>query len=121
MERIGQAKSLFVPTKTEVWGTFRAAKKTNLAKKSAPCVTDPNYSYTQCMMDYVTSTVGCHLDWVHNANGDSDHEACTTWDQVGGGKRRCVGSFRVTKAHVLVTIGSLQVTLESGKVWLRSP
>ena len=98
MERIGQAKSLFIPTKTEVWGTFRAAQKTNLAKKYAPCVADPNYSYTQCMMDYVTSTVGCHLDWVHNANGDNNHEACNTWDQVGGGKRRCVGSFRVTKA-----------------------
>ena len=80
MERIGQAKSLYIPTKTEVWGTFRAAQKTNLAKQSAPCVVDTGYSYTQCMMDYVASTAGCHLDWVNK--GLSLHEPCSTWDQV---------------------------------------
>ena len=111
MERIGQAKSLFIPTKTEVWGTFRAAQKTNLAKKSAPCVADPNYSYTQCMMDYVTSTVGCHLDWVHNANGDNNHEACNTWDQVGEVKGGVWGHLGLLKqAHVLVSTSHHRVT-----------
>ena len=80
MERIGQASYIFIPTKTEVWGIFKAAQKTNLYKQSAPCVTDTGYSYTGCMMDYVASTAGCHLDWVNN--GEGDHEACTTSDQV---------------------------------------
>ena len=80
MDRIGQTQAILIPTRSEVWGTFRAVQKINLAKQSAPCVTDPDYSYTQCMLDYVASTAGCHLDWVNT--GHSDHEACTSWDQV---------------------------------------
>ena len=81
MDRIGQTQAILIPTRSEVWGTFRAVQKTNLAKQSAPCVTDPDYSYTQCMMDYVISTAGCRLDWVHSSRGH-DYEPCTTWDQV---------------------------------------
>ena len=53
MERIGQTKSIYIPTKTEVWGTFTATQKINLATQSAPCVMDPSYSYTQCIFKYV--------------------------------------------------------------------
>ena len=64
MERIGQSKSIYIPTKTEVWGTFTAAQIISIDKKSAPCVTDASYSYTRCVKKYVASTAGCHLDWV---------------------------------------------------------
>ena len=69
MEHIGQTKSLYIPTKTEVWGSFTAVRKINIAKKSAPCVKDPGYSYTRCMLTHLATTAGCHLDWVTPAAG----------------------------------------------------
>ena len=81
MEAIGQTKVIHIPTKTEVWGTFTASRNINLDKASAPCVGDPDYSYTQCVKNYVASTVGCHLDWVDPASVD-EHGPCATWDQV---------------------------------------
>ena len=81
MEYIGQAKPIFIPTNTEIWGNFRTVQRTNMDRESAPCVTEPNYSFTQCMMDYVASTAGCHLSWVTKG---SDGYACTSWAQVLG-------------------------------------
>ena len=81
MKHIGQTKAILIPTKTEVRGTFTAVQKTKLNKATAPCVAEPGYSYTQCMMDYVISTAGCRLDWVHSSRGHG-YEPCTTWDQV---------------------------------------
>ena len=79
MEHIGQTKSLYIPTKTEVWGSFTAVRKINIAKKPAPCVKDPGYSYTRCMLTHLATTAGCHLDWVTSAAGQPP---CLTWDQV---------------------------------------
>ena len=31
MDSIGQTQAILIPTRSEVWGTFRAVKKTNLA------------------------------------------------------------------------------------------
>ena len=83
MERIGQTKSLFLPIKTEVWGTFTAVDNINLPQKSAPCETNPNYSYTSCMKDYVATTAGCHLDWVDDIHHTTGSQGpCVTMDQV---------------------------------------
>ena len=79
MEYIGQAKSIFIPTNTEIWGNFKIVQKKNLDRESAPCVPLPNYSFTQCMKDYVASTAGCHLSWITKG---SDRSSCTTWTQV---------------------------------------
>ena len=85
MERIGQSKSIYIPTKTKVWGTFTAAQIINIDKKSAPCVTDASYSYTRCVKNYVASTAGCHLDWADQGQGIDvgvDFDRCETPDQV---------------------------------------
>ena len=83
MEHIGQTKSIVIPIKTEVWGTFTAAQIINIDKKSAPCVTDASYSYTRCVKNYVASTAGCHLDWVdQGVNVGVDYDQCVTSDQV---------------------------------------
>ena len=87
MERIGQTKSIYIPTKTEVWGTFTATQKINLATQSAPCVMDPSYSYTQCVFKFVAYDAGCHLDWVNpivenNYNTSTDQNFCSTKSQV---------------------------------------
>ena len=108
MESIGQSNSIYIYTKKEVWGSFTVVQKTNLDKQSAPCVMDPNYSYTRCMLNHLATTAGCYLDWVNPgavnvSNSDplytfwvlrdmsimiisgvqiDDHRACVTWDQV---------------------------------------
>ena len=65
MESIGQSNSIYIYTKKEVWGSFTVVQKTNLDKQSAPCVMDPNYSYTRCMLNHLATTAGCYLDWVN--------------------------------------------------------
>ena len=86
MENIGQTKSIYVPIKKEVRGTFKVVQKINLDKESDHCVEDTGYSYTKCMKDYVATTSGCHLDWVDSkSSGNSgirDHDPCVTRDQV---------------------------------------
>lgn len=98
MESIGQSNSIYIYTKKEVWGSFTVVQKTNLDKQSAPCVMDPNYSYTRCMLNHLATTAGCYLDWVNpgavNLSNPwrfecvisgvqiDDHRACVTWDQV---------------------------------------
>ena len=46
MENIGQTKSIYVPIKKEVRGTFKVVQKINLDKESDHCVEDIGYSYT---------------------------------------------------------------------------
>ena len=65
MRRTGQTDPIFIPTKREMWGTFKVVQKSKHPRQSAPCVEDPDYSFTQCMMEYVANTAGCHLDWVN--------------------------------------------------------
>ena len=64
MERIGQTKPVFVPTNTEVWGSFSLVKNSNLAKDSLPCEKEPDFSFTLCIKQFVANSAGCHLDWV---------------------------------------------------------
>ena len=114
MEHIGQTKSLYIPTKTEVWGSFTAVRKINIAKKSAPCVTDPSYSYTRCMLTHLATTVGCHLDWVSPAAGQPP---CLTWDQVlsynsalGTVRSALSSSFHTTQSNNLLISSKLSWT-----------
>ena len=65
MRRTGQTDPIFIPTKREMWGTFKVVHKSKHPRQSAPCVEDPDYSFTHCMMEYVANTAGCHLDWVN--------------------------------------------------------
>ena len=85
MERIGQTQKIYIPLKTEVWGSFTMVQKTHLGKASAPCVTDSGYSYTRCMKDYVAASAGCHLDWVDKDDNNhyGQYDPCVTQDQVG--------------------------------------
>ena len=82
MERIGQTKSIYIPTKTEVWGTFTAVQKINIAKETAPCAADPSYSYTRCMKNHIAQEAGCHLDWMDSDRAMNHHERCVTMDQL---------------------------------------
>ena len=83
MERIGQSKSIYIPIKTEVWGSFTSVHKTNLYKDSTPCIMDNEYSFTYCMKNYLAATAGCHLDWVETTGHTmGKHNPCVTWEEV---------------------------------------
>ena len=90
MEYIGQTKSILIPVKTEVWGSFTVVQKTNQNKPTALCEEDPQYSYTECMKDYVAAAAGCHLDDLvatrqtdaDRSNGDHNRPPCVTREQV---------------------------------------
>ena len=84
MEHLGQTKVVYVPTRTEVWGSFTAMQKINLDKRSAPCKTNPDYSYTQCMMNYVASTAGCHLNVIDDDKDSYNVGPCVSSEQVMG-------------------------------------
>ena len=79
MEYIGQTKSIFISTKTELWGNFKTVQRKNLDRAAAPCVTDPSYSLTQCIRGYVATTAECHLNLIDNGG---DRYPCTTWAEV---------------------------------------
>ena len=83
MERIGQSKSIYIPIKTEVWGSFTSVHKTNLYKESTPCIRDNEYSFTYCMKNYLAATAGCHLDWAETKSHTmGKHNPCVTWEEV---------------------------------------
>ena len=73
MEYIGQTNSILIPLKTVVWGSFTVVQMTNQNKPTALCEEDPQYSYTECMKDYVAAAAGCHLnDLVATRQTDDD-------------------------------------------------
>ena len=81
MDSIGQTKSIYIPGNTEVWGSFTAAQKINLNKNTAPCVDDHDYSFTNCMKEYVARKAGCHLDWV-DKHSNEKMGPCKSWEEV---------------------------------------
>ena len=83
MERIGQTNKMYIPLKTEVWGSFTSVHKTNLYKESTPCIRDNEYSFTYCMKNYLAATAGCHLDWAETKRHTMrKHNPCVTWEEV---------------------------------------
>ena len=93
MDRIGQ-KKIQIPINAELWGTFTSMHKISLDKKSDPCMSDPGYSYTMCIKDYVTSKAGCHLDWAdNNGYNNRDSETCISKNQVQSKITKKLSSF----------------------------
>ena len=72
-------RSQFSFQQRQIWGNFKTVHRKNLDREEAPCVTDPNYSLTQCIREYVATTAGCHLNLIDN---DGDGYPCTTWAKV---------------------------------------
>ena len=64
MENIGQAGHIDLQLNTEIWGSFTVSQITKLNKVSDPCEEDKEYSFTQCLQEFVASSSGCYLDWV---------------------------------------------------------
>ncbi|XP_023331127.1 uncharacterized protein LOC111703419 [Eurytemora carolleeae] len=70
MGRIGLSDELFLPKDIEWEGTFQMKQKTLINKKENPCSEDPEYSFRDCVMRWVSKNTGCHLDWFSNLQGE---------------------------------------------------
>ena len=59
METLGQFGPIEVLPRVQVTGTFSLNRIRNLDKDDKHCQADSDYSYTQCLMDYVRKTSDC--------------------------------------------------------------
>ena len=62
METLGQFGPIEVLPGVQVTGTFSLNRIRNLDKDDKHCQADSDYSYTQCLMDYVRETSECNID-----------------------------------------------------------
>ena len=62
METLGQFGPIEVLPRVQVTGTFSLNRIRNLDKDDKHCQADSDYSYTQCLMDYVRETSDCSID-----------------------------------------------------------
>ena len=70
-EQVRIFKRILLDVGEELKGSFTRNDKSNLNKPTTPCISDPNYSYRNCMFAYITRKSGCHLDWVSPLNGNT--------------------------------------------------
>ena len=81
MENIGQTEHIELQLKNEVWGTFTVSQIRKLNKVSDPCEEDEEYSFTECLMEFVANSTGCYLDWGQSFIS-ANYPGCTTLQQI---------------------------------------
>ena len=62
MDTLGQFGPIIVKPGHQTTGTFTLNKITNLDKSSKHCILDENYSYNQCLRNYVSDNSSCNVD-----------------------------------------------------------
>ena len=70
MQRLGQTKSIYLKTKHQIIGDFVQTKRKTLNTQARPCEEDNEFSFTDCVLEFLARKVGCHLDWVGNYRKD---------------------------------------------------
>ena len=81
MENIGQTEFIDLQLNTEIWGSFSVSQIKKLNKVWDPCEEAEEYSFTQCLMEFVASSTGCYLDWGLTFVS-ANYPACTTLQQI---------------------------------------
>ena len=81
MENIGQTEHIDLQLNNEVWGSFTLSQIKKLNKVSEPCEEEEEYSFTQCLMEFVVSSTGCYLDWDQTFISTS-YPVCTSLQQI---------------------------------------
>ena len=64
MTRLGQTESINLKIQTRMDGNFHLVQRKVLNTPARPCEEAESYSFTRCVLEFVASRVGCHLDWV---------------------------------------------------------
>ena len=81
MDRTGQSKPIFLGKNQELRASFMMTEKSNINKKSAPCIDDQSYSYSKCIVTHVSDQAGCSLNWFSSHMGNQ-HPVCTTKEDI---------------------------------------
>ena len=81
MENIGQTEMIEVQLHTEIWGSFTVSLIKKLNKVSDPCEEAEDYSFTECLMEFVVRSTGCYLDWGQTFSS-ANYPVCTTLQQI---------------------------------------
>ena len=66
METLGQYGYINILPNREITGTFSVQTKDNINKKSQPCNSDIQFSYTDCLRNYVRKITKCNFDILSN-------------------------------------------------------
>ena len=66
METLGQFGHINILPNREVTGTFSVETKDNINKESQPCNAEIQYSYTDCLRNYVNRISKCNFDIISN-------------------------------------------------------
>ena len=66
METLGQYGYINILPNREITGTFSVQTKDNINKQSQPCNSDIQYSYTDCLRNYVRKITKCNFDILSN-------------------------------------------------------
>ena len=62
MKTFGQFGPIVVHPRKQVTGTFTLNKMQNIDKLERPCVSDPSYSYRDCLMELVKKRSNCSIE-----------------------------------------------------------
>ena len=79
-EWIGIEKPILLDIGMELRGSFKMKEKSYLNKPNRPCIPDPTYSYTNCMLNFVAKMSAGHLDWIFPL--EKAYPPCTTREQL---------------------------------------
>ena len=63
MERLGQKERIYLNKNSSLSGEFSVVQRRALKTPTRPCQENEEFSFTRCMMEFITRRVGCHLDW----------------------------------------------------------
>ena len=81
MESIGQTTAIDLELNNEMWGTFTTTEITKINKAKEQCVEKEEYSITECLMEFVTRSTGCLLDWRQSFHSDK-YPACRSLEEI---------------------------------------
>ena len=66
MESFGQFGPIVVHPRKQVTGTFTLNKMRNIDKLERPCVSNPSYSYRDCLMELAKKRSNCSIELFKN-------------------------------------------------------
>ena len=62
LQPIGQTEKIILEDNMEISGKFSIQYRIKMRKKEDKCERDENYKFTDCVSNYIATTVGCKVD-----------------------------------------------------------
>ena len=81
MERLGQKERIYLSLTSSLSGEFSLVQRRALNTPTRPCQDNEEFSFTRCVMEFITRRVGCHLDWSGPLTF-AQYPSCDSLDQL---------------------------------------